>query len=104
LSRPPSAKSDADSAPSDEALSRIAREAVHQPADPRLDRQLERLGVTDARPSIEPPGSKASSPAGASVAEVERLSARLRRVETTLFLLLAAVVIVALVEVILLLR
>ena len=34
--------------PTEAELSRIAREAVRQPADPRLDKQLERMGLTDA--------------------------------------------------------
>jgi hypothetical protein len=104
LSRQPSPKSEADGAPSDEALSRIAREAVHQPADPRLDRQLERLGVMDAPEPVESRSPRPSSPSVASAAELERLNARLHRIEMTLWVLLAAVGIIALVEVILLLR
>ncbi len=46
---PPQApKADQTHAPTEAELSRIAREAVRQPADPRLDKQLERMGLTDA--------------------------------------------------------
>ncbi len=57
VSRPPSPKAETIAPPSEGELSRIAREAVHQPADPRLDRQLARLGVMDIpAPGVPKPG------------------------------------------------
>ncbi len=94
----------AESAPSEEALSRIAREAVHQPADPRLDRQLERLGVMDAPRPARSLSTESPSPVVATNQEVERLDARVRRIERTLWVLLVAVGILVAVVVILLLR
>ena len=52
-----------DPATSDAELSRIAREAVRQPPDPRMDRQLAKMGLTDdpmastqtaSHPSLQP--------------------------------------------------
>jgi hypothetical protein len=86
--------------PTDAELSRIAREAVRQPADPRLDKQLERMGLTDAPTTT-------ASPAKAHVAidpTVEALQGRLRRVESIVRVLVVAVVILAVAVVALLLR
>jgi uncharacterized membrane protein len=98
--RPPqSPKADHTSAPSEAELSRIAREAVRQPADPRLDKQLERMGLTD---TPAPP-----APANAPVAidpRVDALGARLRRVESIVWVLAVAVGILAVAVVVLLLR
>ena len=47
MSGPQSPKAEPMAAPNEAELSRIAREAVHQPADPRLDRQLARMGVME---------------------------------------------------------
>jgi hypothetical protein len=44
----------------DAELSRIAREAVHQAPDPRLDKQLERMGLLDATASLEPASTRSS--------------------------------------------
>ncbi len=101
----PSLKAEPVTAPSEVELSRIARQAVHQPADPRLDRQLARLGVmepsdgTDARPTQ--PTARLSVVSGA---DLERLQARLRRIEMLLGALVVAVGILALVVVVLLTR
>ena len=99
--RPPqSPAADPPHAPTDAELSRIAREAVRQPADPRLDKQLERMGLTDAP---APP----SSPANAQVAidpTVEALGGRLRRVESIVWMLVIAVGLLAIAVVVLLLR
>jgi hypothetical protein len=104
VSRPPSAKTEPEGAPNDEALSRIAREAVHQPADPRLDRQLERLGVMDP-PESGGSSSRRSSNASASTgAELERLSAKIGRIQTMVWVLAVIVGIVVVVEVVQLLR
>ena len=110
MSRPQSPKAEPMAAPNDAELSRIAREAVHQPADPRLDRQLARMGVMEAaEPAEDRPGQAAARPATSSVssvssAEVERLGTRLRRVETLLGALVVAVAILAFFVVILLFR
>jgi uncharacterized membrane protein len=96
----PPPKSEPTSPPTDAELSRIAREAVRQPADPRLDKQLERMGLTDA--SATP-----SSQAKADVAidpTVEALQKRLRRVESIVWVLVVAVGILGVAGVVLLLR
>ena len=86
MTRPPSPKTEPEGAPSDEALSRIAREAVHQPADPRLDRQL------------------APSPPAATAADLARLEAKLGRMQSILWVIVVAVGIVVVLEVAQLLR
>jgi len=96
-------KAGAAPAPTEAELSRIAREAVRQPADPRLDKQLERMGLSDAPAT---PGPTAS-PAKAQVAidpTVEALQGRLRRVESIVWVLAAAVAILAVAVLFLLLR
>jgi hypothetical protein len=103
--RPPQpTKADPSPAPTEAELSRIAREAVRQPADPRLDKQLERMGLTDA------PGPTSASAAAATNAQiandptVEALRGRLRRVESIVGVLVVAVVILAAAVIVLLLR
>jgi hypothetical protein len=82
---------------SDAELSRIAREAVRQPADPRMDRQLARMGLTDdpedpARPST--PAAAASALAIATE-RTGRLEGRVRRLEFAVVILVVAVVVLA---------
>jgi hypothetical protein len=103
MSGPQSPKAEPMAAPNEAELSRIAREAVHQPADPRLDRQLARMGVMDSAAPAGPP-NQAASQLVVSNAEVERLGARLRRVEMIAWVLAAAVVVLAIISVILLVR
>ena len=104
MSGPQSPKAEPMAAPNDAELSRIAREAVHQPADPRLDRQLARLGVMEtAEPAASSPGQAASQPL-ASSAEVERLGGSVRRLEMMVGVLAVAVVVLAVTSVILLVR
>ena len=89
--------------PSEAELSRIAREAVHQPADARLDRQLIRMGVIDAD---EPPAgvvAAASQPAAADQALVD-LQEEIRRTKRLVWLLLGVIMILAIVIVGLLVR
>jgi hypothetical protein len=86
--------------PTDAELSRIAREAVRQPADPRLDKQLERMGLTDA-PATTASAEKAHV---AIDPTVEALQGRLRRVESIVWLLVVAVAILAVAVALLLLR
>jgi hypothetical protein len=99
--RPPQpTKAEATSPPTEAELSRIAREAVRQPADPRLDKQLERMGLTDTPAHSAPPANAlvASDPT------VEALRRRLRRVESIVWMLVAAVGILAVAVVVVLLR
>jgi hypothetical protein len=90
--------------PSDAELSRIAREAVHQPADPRLDRHLARLGAAEVSEAVAVQPGQSTSRSGVSAAELDRLNARVRRIEMVLGLLVVAVGILAVIAVILLLR
>ena len=87
--------------PTEAELSRIAREAVRQSADPRIDRQLEWMGLTEPSEGAEREARPQRAVPDRSAAEIERLDRRLRRVEIVLALLVVAVVIVALVEVVL---
>jgi hypothetical protein len=104
VTRPPSPKTEPEGAPSDEALSRIAREAVHQPADPRLDRQLARLGVMDVPETADAASRRTPSAPAATAADVARLEAKLGRTQSILWLVVVAVGIVVVLEVIQLLR
>ena len=99
----PSAKAGPGPGPDEAELSRMAREAVRQPADPRLDRQLARMGLIDDEPAAPRAGQATERPAEAG-SEVELLTRRLRRVELILGVLIVAIGILAVVEVVLLLR
>ena len=87
-------------APTEAELSQIAREAVRQPADPRLDKQLERMGLTDAPTPTHSPASAQTT----IDPTVEALERRLRRVESIVWVLVVAVVILAVAVIVLLLR
>ena len=100
--RPPKAAPTA--APTDAELSRIAREAVHQPADPRLDRHLARLGAVDVSEAAEALPSQSTARSNASVIEIERLNARIRQLRMIVAGLVFAVGVLAGITVILLLR
>jgi hypothetical protein len=83
---------------SDAELSRIAREAVRQPADPRMDRQLARMGLTDGPDDDERRPSQAAGPSALSTANAERieqLERRLRRLQVVVVVLIIAVVALA---------
>jgi hypothetical protein len=103
-SRPRSPKAEPTPAPTEGELSRVARAAVRQPPDPRLDKQLARMGLMDTSEPAEPqPGQ----PTGRSVAigpELERLHQELRRIEVILWVLVAVVGILAVMVVVLLVR
>ena len=88
---------------SEAELSRIAREAVHQPADPRLDRQLARMGVMDPPEPARTPVELARPTVTADPA-LERIEARLRRAEMLLGIVLVGVGLTAVVSLALLLR
>ena len=103
MSQPQSPKAEPIAAPNEAELSRIAREAVHQPADPRLDRQLARMGVMASAADQDAPG-QAASQSVVSSAEVEGLRARVRRVEMIAGVLAIAVAILAVIAVVLLIR
>ena len=103
MSQPQSPKAEPMAAPNEAELSRIAREAVHQPADPRLDRQLARMGVMDSVAAEDAPGQAVDRSVESS-ADVERLGARLRRIEMIVGVLAVAVVVLAIISVILLVR
>ena len=99
--RPPqSPKADQTHTPTEAELSRIAREAVRQPADPRLDKQLERMGLADAP---APPASPAN-PQVAIDRTVDALSGRLGRIESIVWVLVVAVGLLTVAVVVLLLR
>jgi uncharacterized membrane protein len=105
MSRPDGPKT-AVAPPNDAELSRIAREAVHQPADPRLDRQLARMiGVMEpSEPADTRPAQPTARLSVVSGADLERLHARLRRIEMVLGALILVVGILAISVVILLSR
>src|SRR5215213_4269182 len=99
-SRPASPTVEPRQAPSDTELSRIAREAVHQPADPRLDRHLQRMGLVDPP---DAPAAGATQPIGTPVASgpnVEFLERRLRRLEIGIAILAIVLAVLAIIEVI----
>jgi hypothetical protein len=106
MSGPRPSKAASTAAPSDAELSRIAREAVHQPADPRLDRHLARLGAVDPSEAGDAQAgrSPSTSRASASDAEIERLNARIRQLRMIVAGLVFAVGVLAGITVILLLR
>jgi len=85
-------------------MSRIAREAVRQPPDPRLDRELARMGLMD---SSEPAEAQQGHPRGQSVEidpELERLRNEHRRMQAILYALVAVIGILAVIVVVLLVR
>lgn len=103
-SRPRSPKAEPTPAPIDGELSRIAREAVRQPPDPRLDKQLARMGQMDTPEPAEPQPGK---PTGRPVVigpELERIRKELRRIEVILWVLVAVIGILAVIVVVLLFR
>jgi hypothetical protein len=102
--RPRSRKAVPTPTPTEEELSRIARGAVRQPADPRLDKQLERMGLMDTAEPAEPPPGQATGRSVVIGPELERLRKGLRRVEVILWVLVAVVGILAVMVVILLSR
>ena len=100
--RPQSPKAEPAPGPPDAELSRIARQAVHQPPDARLDKQLARMGLLD-EPAAG--GTQPNEPAGISVLapdpELERIRGNLRRARLIILALgalcgLLAIVVIAL--------
>jgi hypothetical protein len=103
-SRPHPPKAEPAPRPTEAELSRIAREAVHQPADARLDKQLVRMGLMDASEPAEPQPVPPTSRPVAIEAELERLREELRRTRMALWLLVGATAILVVIVVVLLLR
>ena len=104
MSQPQSPKAEPMAAPNEAELSRIAREAVHQPADPRLDRQLARMGVMESAGPAAGSAAQPMSQAVVSSADVELLGARVRRLEMIAAVLAVAVVVLAVIAIALLVR
>ena len=103
-SRPRPAKTEAPPTPTEAELSRIAREAVRQSADPRLDSELARMGLGE---SASPRDMQQGQTRGRSVAvdpELERLRGQLRRTEMMLRALVVFTVVLAIAVVLLLIR
>jgi hypothetical protein len=108
----PEPKPDSTARYTEAELSRIAREAVHQPADARLDKQLARLGlVDDAEATTEPTTQPATPPVTIDPAEVERLRdeykalrAELDRSILLVRLLIAILAVLGIIVVVLLIR
>jgi hypothetical protein len=84
---------------SDAELSRIAREAVRQPADPRMDRQLAKMGLTDDADAADTGRRSGQANAASSLSiasqRLDRLEGRVRRLEVAAVVLILAVVVLA---------
>jgi hypothetical protein len=111
-----SSKADPRPAPTDAELSRMAREAVHQAPDPHLDRHLQRMGLVDAPDAPAQPNApdarvgrerdvgQAAIPEVGETVTLELLDRRLRRTEVGIRILGIALVVLAVVEVVQLIR
>jgi hypothetical protein len=103
-----SSKAEPRPVPTDAELSRMAREAVHQAPDPHLDRHLQRMGLVDAPNAPDTTDRDLRQPAAPPVESwaptVEILDRRLRRAEVSIALLGIALAVLALIEVIQLIR
>ncbi len=99
-----SPKTGATSAPTEEELSRIARQAVRQPADPRLDSELAKMGLMDSAASPESLSGSSRSRPVAIGPELEQLRMQLRRTERILWLLVVVTGILAVLVGVLLVR
>jgi len=89
--------------PTEGEMSRIAREAVRQPPDPRLDKELARLGLMDPEPAVARTGQPTGQPAEVAP-ELERLRREYRRMQAILVVLVAVIGILAVIVVVLLVR
>jgi hypothetical protein len=103
-----SSKAEPRPVPTDAELSRMAREAVHQAPDPHLDRHLQRMGLVDAPDAPDAPardvGQPVAPPAESSAFSIELLDRRLRRAEVSIAILGIGLVVLALIEVVQLIR
>jgi hypothetical protein len=102
--RSPSPKAERAPGPTEAELSRIAREAVHQAPDARLDKQLARMGLLEASDAAEPQAGQPTSRPVAVDPELERLRADLRRARSMLWMLVAVIAILVVAVVFLLIR
>jgi len=102
-SRRSAAKAGPAPTPTDAELSRIAREAVHQPPDRRLDEQLVRMGLMDAPEPTEPQPAGPTSRPVAIDPETQRLRDQLRRTRVHELLLVGVIAVLTIVVVVLLL-
>jgi hypothetical protein len=98
MSPPPPTDRESPASPTDAELSRIAREAVRQPADPRLDKQLARMGLADEPVAAAPPRVTGRND------ETLALQRRVGLLQTIVWLLAAAVVILSAAVIVLLIR
>lgn len=88
---------------SEAELSRMAREAVHQAPDSRIDKQLARMGLIDGE-STEPGLRQPTNAATVAPPELESLRKELRRAQAMLWVLVAVAAVLAVVVVVLLVR
>jgi hypothetical protein len=103
-SRPAPPAPDPRPAPTETELSRIAREAVHQAPDPRLDRHLQRMGLVDAPEATDAdPVTPGTRPVEVDPAR-ELLDQRVRRLELSVVVLAIVLAVLAMVEVIQIIR
>ena len=93
--RPRSPQSKSMPAPTEAELSRVAREAVRQPPDPRLDKELARMGLMDASEPTEPQPTRPSVHSVVIDPELERLRKQQRRMKVILWMLVAVIGILA---------
>lgn len=93
----------AEPGPTEAELSRMAREAVHQPPDSRIDKQLAWMGLTDSEPAEAQPRQTTDRSAVADP-EIDLLRTELRRAKMLLWALVAVAAILAIVVVVLLVR
>lgn len=103
-SRPHPPRAPSTPPPTDAELSRIAREAVRQPADPRMDKQLARMGLTDSPDSAEQPAGHARGRSIVTDEELERLRNKLRRLQMIVWVLVAFTGLLAVMVAVLLIR
>jgi hypothetical protein len=103
-----SSKAEPRPAPTDAELSRMAREAVHQEPDPHLDRHLQRMGLVDSPDAADTRPRDLRQPVAPPVESwgpsVEILDRRLRRAELSIGVLGIALVVLALIELVQLIR
>jgi len=102
--RPHSPKPGPRASPTEAELSRIARDAVHQAPDARLDRELARMGLLDPSELAEPRSGRPTGRSPAIDPELERLRNDLRRLTLVVVALVAASAILAVTVVVLLFR
>ena len=103
-SRPRPTKPEALPAPTEAELSRIAREAVRQSADPRLDSELARMGLGEAAPARDAQAGQTRGRPATVDPELERLRGQLRGTEMIMRTLVVVTVILAIAVVLLLIR